>query len=208
MSFKNIFISIIIQILIFSIIPFFTFLITRKTYKWFFNYIGLKKSTKKANSLAIINAIIYFSLILILIISNEEVKNIFASSESITWKFSQLEFSFKNMFFLILIAFFQTAFSEEIFFRGFLAKKLIHFLGYLKGNILQAIIFWFIHSLAFAFFIKNIFAIFFIFLIPTISAYFSVYLNEKIWKSSIIPSWIFHWLSNLLTYSIIWFYIL
>ena len=40
----------------------------------------------------------------------------------------------------------KTGIAEEIFFRGFIAKKLIDRLGYSKGNLLQALVFGMPHS--------------------------------------------------------------
>jgi membrane protease YdiL (CAAX protease family) len=105
------------------------------------------------------------------------------------------------------MAIFKTSFSEEILFRGFIAKRLIGYLGYLKGNIIQAIIFGIIHAALFAFITSNIIFLIIIFVVPSIGAYVSVYLNEKMANGSIIPGWISHGLANILSYGIIGFLI-
>jgi uncharacterized membrane protein (DUF485 family) len=80
-------------------------------------------------------------------------------------------------------------------------------LGYQKGNVLQAAIFGIIHTVLFAFITTNIIFLIVIFVIPSIGAYVSAYLNEKIAHGSIIPGWISHGLANILAYSIVGFVI-
>ncbi|MEZ4990761.1 MAG: hypothetical protein R2824_10130 [Saprospiraceae bacterium] len=46
-----------------------------------------------------------------------------------------------------------------------------------------------------------------IFIIPSIGAYVSVYLNKKMADGSIIPGWISHALANVLAYGIVGFII-
>lgn len=49
----------ILQILVFTSIPFLVFIIRKRSTKGFLKYIGLKKSTKKANFLAILASLIF-----------------------------------------------------------------------------------------------------------------------------------------------------
>jgi len=49
----------IIQILVLSSIPFLVYVIQKRTTKGFFNYVGLRKSTKKANLLALLASLIF-----------------------------------------------------------------------------------------------------------------------------------------------------
>jgi CAAX protease family protein len=195
----------ILQILVFMLIPFLVYIVRNKSVKGFFNYIGLKASTKKANYLAVIACLLFAAPMLILTMTNPDFKEIMFEPSSITGKFRQMGFGIDSLYILIVIAVFKTSFSEELLFRGFIAKRLTNILGYLKGNILQASIFGIIHTALFTFITENVAYLIVIFIVPSIGAYVSVYLNEKIGKGSIFPGWISHGLANILAYSIVGF---
>jgi len=197
----------ILQILIFTLIPFSVYLIRNKSAKGFFEYIGLKKSTKKANYLAIFACLLFATPMLILTLTNADFKGIMFEPNSITGKFRQMGFGIESLSILIVIALFKTSFAEEVLFRGFIAKRLISVMGYQKGNILQAAIFGVIHTALFALVTSNIIFLIAIFIVPSIGAYVSTYLNEKIGNGSIIPGWISHGLANILAYSVVGFLI-
>ena len=197
----------ILQILVFTLIPFLVYLIKNKSAKGFLEYIGLKKSTKKANYLAVIACLLFATPMLILTLTNADFRDIMFEPNSITGKFRQMGFGIESLFILIVIALFKTSFAEEVWFRGFIAKRLISVAGYHKGNVIQAVIFGVIHTALFALVTSNVIFLIAIFIVPSIGAYVSVYLNEKIANGSIIPGWISHGLANVLAYSIVGFVI-
>ena len=197
----------ILQVLVFTLIPFLVYLIKNKSTKGFLDHIGLKKSTKKANYLAVFACLIFVIPVLILTLTNAEFKGIMFESSSITGKFRQMGFGIESLSILIVIALIKTSFAEEILFRGFIAKRLISVIGYQKGNLLQAAIFGVIHTALFASITSNAFFLIVIFIVPSVGAYVSVHLNEKIGNGSIIPGWISHGLANILAYGIIGFII-
>ncbi|NSW89541.1 MAG: CPBP family intramembrane metalloprotease [Firmicutes bacterium] len=49
----------------------------------------------------------------------------------------------------MIYAFLQTGFSEELFFRVFLTKRLIHKFGFQVGNIVQGLLFGLMHGIMF-----------------------------------------------------------
>jgi uncharacterized protein len=114
---------------------------------------------------------------------------------SITGKFKQMGFGVESSLILVVLA----------LFRGFIAKRLISFIGYEKGNVLQAALFGAIHTVLFAFITSDIVFLLIIFIVPSIGAYVSVYLNEKIANGSIVPGWISHGLANILAYGLVGF---
>jgi len=197
----------LLQVLIFSLIPLLTFIISKKTIKGFFGYIGLKKSTRKANLLAVAACLLFAAPPLLLTFVSENFRQIMVDPGSITGKFRQMGFGINSLVILLTIAIVKTSFAEEILFRGFIAKRLVSLAGYVKGNLIQAIIFGAIHSGLFALTTKNILFLVVIFVIPAVGAYVSVYLNEKVADGSIIPGWISHGLANVLAYSIVGFII-
>jgi membrane protease YdiL (CAAX protease family) len=197
----------VIQVLIFTLIPLIVYSIKNKTTKGFFEYIGLKKSTKKANLLSVFACLLFVAPPLILTLVNNDFKEIMFDPNSITGKFRQMGLGANSIIILLIIALFKTSLAEEIFFRGFVAKRLISVIGFVKGNVIQAIIFGIIHTVLFALTTQNPLFLFIIFLIPSIGAYVSVILNEKMANGSIIPGWIAHGLANILAYGIVGFLI-
>lgn len=199
--------SAILQILGFALIPFIVYLLKAKSIKGFLSYIGLIKANKRAYVLAVLLSLFFAAPVLILTLTNPDFKEIMLDPNSITGKFRTMGFDIKSMYILIIVAVFKTSFAEEILFRGFIAKRLISLIGYLKGSLLQAAVFGFFHTILFASVTKDIVSLIIIFFIPAIAAYLAVYLNEKIANGSIIPGWISHALANLLAYGLIGFMI-
>jgi membrane protease YdiL (CAAX protease family) len=195
----------VLQVLAFSLIPFVVYLIRNKSAKGFLNYIGFKRSTKKANYLAVLACLLFAAPILVLVNTSADFKEIMFDPTSITGKFRAMGFGLEAVVILVLIAVLKTSLSEEIFFRGFIAKRLINVFGYQTGNILQAALFGIIHTALFATITTNIGFLILIFVVPSLGAYVSVYLNEKLANGSIIPGWISHACANLLAYSVVGF---
>lgn len=197
----------IVQIFIFSLIPFLVLLIKKRTTKGFLDYIGLKKSNSKTNGLAVLASLILLAPMLLLTLTSETFQEIMFDPNSITGKLRTMEFGANAIIVLLIIAIFKTAFAEEILFRGFIAKRLISVFGFKKGNLFQAIIFGILHTILFAIITTNLIYLSLIFVFPTIAAYIFGYLNEKKADGSIIPSWIAHGLANVISYIVIGFVI-
>lgn len=97
---------------------------------------------------------------------------------------------------IIVYAALNTALPEEIFFRGFLLKRLIKVIGFKKANIIQSVIFGLLHGFMFHSFVGNMTMILII-LFTGIIAWFMGRINELYSDGSIVPSWIIHTLSNI-----------
>ena len=195
----------ILQVAVFMLIPFLVYLITKRKAKGFWDYIGLKRSNQKANLLAVAACLVFVLPIMILLYFSADFKEIMFDPKSVTGKFRAMGFSGASLFLVMVHAIFKTSFAEEVLFRGFLAKRLIAWLGYQWGNIVQASLFAALHSAIFMTITDDIGFLIFIFLAPFAGAYISVYLNEKVANGSIIPGWISHGLANVLAYSIVGF---
>lgn len=134
----------IMELLIVSIIPFITWLIWSRKKVGFFDWIGLKKvesQQKRRLLLTILGISLLFLLFSIVVLSW------FDSSQTATAAFSG-----KGMGALPAImayAILGTALPEEIFFRGFLLKRLQGKLGFLGANLVQSLVFGLIHALMF-----------------------------------------------------------
>ena len=194
-----------LQLLLFTSIPFIVYFVQNRSVKGFFDYIGLKKSTRRANLLALLVVIIIIAPIAILVFTSPEFKDILLASQSVTGQLWRMGPNLQTVFAILLLAYIKTALTEEIFFRGFLAKRLIAATNFQTGNVLQALIFGILHSLLFLRITDNILFLLVIFLFPTIGAYLKTYLNEKMANGSIIPGWIAHGTGNFLAYSLVVF---
>ncbi len=198
-------ISTVLQLLVFTLIPFLVWIIKTRSAKGFFDYIGLKPANRKANLLAVLLSLVFTLPILLLVWTNDEFMTIMTHPESMTGKFRDMGFSASALLLVLVTAIFKTALAEEILFRGFLAKRLIHWLGFQSGNILHAIIFGAIHTLVFLSISNNVLFLIVIFFFPALGAYLQAYLNEKMADGSILPGWISHALANVISYSIVGF---
>ena len=110
---------------------------------------------------------------------------------------------------MLFIAVFQavvtTALSEEILFRGFLAKRLIAWLGFGVGNALQALVFGAIHGFLFMGVSTGLSIIGWlaVVLLPSVQGWVMGWLNERIGNGSIIPGWCADAVTNVLTFAIV-----
>src|SRR5699024_5168741 len=120
-----------IQLVLFSIIPFIWWFIFYRRNERFFKWIGLKKPVlnykSKNRFYPIIIAFVFLSISLF---------SVTLFVDNTTSEFTN--FGFVSILAAILTAFIRTGLAEEIFFRGFLAKRLIYKYGYQTGNMIQA----------------------------------------------------------------------
>lgn len=189
------------QITIFSIFPFIFYLFLREK-KGFLRYIGLIKPTFKSTYYSIILTILYLIFWFTISLNNSSVLGLVQNPATIVGNIKQIGFSFEAIIMLLIVSVFQTSFSEEIFFRGFLGKRLINIFNFRIGNTLQAIVFSLIHVLLIQIILteQNYGLLIFIFLVVGIIGYLLGYLKEKIGNGSIIPGWISHALSNTIAF--------
>ena len=96
----------------------------------------------------------------------------------------------------LIYAIFNTSLPEEIFFRGFLLKRLSNKFGFRVANVIQSTIFGLLHGIMF-FSLVGIVKAMIIILLTGIIAYAMGYVNEKKANGSILPSWFIHALSNI-----------
>jgi len=102
---------------------------------------------------------------------------------------------------IIVFAWIGTALWEELFFRGFLAKRLINSFGFFMGNTTHSVLFGLMHVSAYRILKLPIGtnAYILIAIIPSLLAYSTAYLNEQVAKGSILPSYVAHAMLNTLT---------
>ncbi len=188
--FINELLSGIIQVVVFSAIPFVFWLFFYRNKEAFFKWIGFKSieisKVKEGIKYSMLVLLFYCTLgyFILKILEDVEV----ASSE----------FTGLGMVALpavLVYAFISTGLSEEIFFRGFLLKRFSNKFGLKLGNTIQAILFGLLHGIMFFTLTTVINTIIIIFFTAAIG-WIMGYINEEKAAGSIVPSWILHGLSN------------
>ena len=183
----------ILELLIVSVIPFITWLIWSRKKVGFFDWIGLKKveSQKKRQLLLTILGISLLFLLFSIVVFSW-----FDSSKTATADFSGKGIGALPA--ILVYAFLGTALPEEIFFRGFLLKRLQSKLGFLGANLVQSLLFGLIHALMFIQLIGDLKAMA-IFAFISLIAFVLGAINEQQANGSILPSVLTHTLSNTIT---------
>lgn len=183
-------ISSLLQIIIFSIIPFLFWYFSARKQESFREWIGLKKiKGGKKTALAIIIVTTFYLLISLILLNS--LKNI----ENAATEFQGLKFAALPAIFIYAV--FNTSFPEEVLFRGFILKRLASKLGFTKANFIQGILFGLLHGVMFFPLVGNLKSILIILMTGFIALAMG-YINEKLSGGSIIPSWIIHAISNLI----------
>ena len=182
-------ISSILQIILFLFIPFVWWLITARKKQKFAEWIGLKKIEGGKKTLA---AVVITSVALMLL--GAFMLCMISGIETAASEFAGLGAAAIPA--IVIYAAFNTAFPEELLFRGFILKRLTNKFSFNIANIVQALLFGLLHGAMFFPFAGAAKTVLIIVFTGTI-AWFMGYINEKLSKGSIIPSWIIHTVSNL-----------
>lgn len=180
----------ILELLIVSFIPFIAWLIWSRKKTGFFDWIGLK-SVQTQQKGRLLLTIFGFSLLFLLF--SIIVFAWFDSSQTATADFSGKGIGALPA--ILAYAFLGTALPEEIFFRGFLLKRMQGKLGFLGANLVQSLLFGLIHALMFIQLIGDLKAMA-IFLFISLIAFVLGVINEQQANGSIFPSVFIHTLSN------------
>jgi len=202
------FISAIIQVLLFILIPFLVYVIRKRKINGFFKYIGLIKPINKTISWSIIVAIIGVISVTLFPLIFPEIKVLMTMKGTVAGNLKIMGLSYNTIIILTIFALIQTSFSEEILFRGFIAKQLISWLGFRIGNTIQAVLFGIMHVALLLFIIEpNYPFLIFVFIFSGLFGYILGYIKEKIGNGSIIPGWIAHGIANFVSFYLVAFVI-
>ena len=187
----NLLISAIFQVLLFAIIPFIWWLVTARKETRFLTWLGFKK-IKTHNTRTYLASFLFVSFVFV--IPGYIVVLFFMDASAMAT--SQFLGKGMSAFIPVLIyAFLQTGLSEELFFRGFLTKRLIHRFGFQLGNSIQGLLFGCMHG-AFFIILLNPFELIIIILITGVGGYLLGWINEKQSNGSILSSWLIHGIVN------------
>lgn len=198
---QSIILSSFAQLFIFLLIPLIFYLIKNRTLKGFGKDLGLKK-IKIKNNMSIIFLFILIAIITSLFMESYISSNIIENDSVLVVNESAKGFGFtiEGIIVVILLAVVKTGLSEEILFRGFIAKKLIKRLGFNIGNILQGLIFTLMHLPILL--VLEIFHGLVVLLLIFVTGWIYGFVNEKKFNGSILPSIVIHSISNIISFAL------
>ncbi len=182
-------VSSILQTILFGIIPVAWWFVTVRKHQKFAEWIGLKKVQGGKKTLI---GIIVVSIVFI--VSGALTLYTIRDIETATSEFTGLGVAAIPA--IVVYAAFNTAFPEELLFRGFILKRLANKFGFNIANFIQALLFGLLHGAIF-FALVGVLKTILIIIFTGVIAWFMGYINEKNANGSIIPSWIIHTISNL-----------
>lgn len=188
------------NLLVFAAIPFIWWLIRHRKETNFYNWVGLKKPQLKSKwwvllvFVAVYLFVYYFDWTVFL---SEESMSIVQNSDSVA----------ANVFAGIGVAailpaliqnFIANGLAEELFYRGFLNKRLCGKFGVVPGTLIQAVLFGLMHNGLYLLAGLPVGIDYHIgmFLFSGVAALLLGFLDEKIFNGSIVPSVIVHGLGN------------
>ncbi len=181
-----------VQVLLFALIPFIVWLITARKKENFFSWIGLKgigNDKKQSFKYALLAFVICEAVGFL-------VNNIFMKEFNIS------QYAGKGMDYVlcaVLFSYIQTAFSEEILFRGFIQKRLQSKLGFKTATIIQAFLFGLTH-IVMAIGQVNFAQGLVLLLYPMLPGMLFPYVNEKKANGSILLGVLIHGSLNILVH--------
>lgn len=187
--FVNKIVNSIVQIILFGIVPFIWWFITARKKQKFTEWIGLKKiedGKKTITSMTMLS----IAFLIVGALTLYAVRGV----EMATSEFTGLGVAAIPA--IVVYATLNTAFPEELIFRGFILKRLENKFGFNVANFIQAVLFGLLHGLMFITLVGIVKTVLII-LFTSVVAWFMGYINEKCSNGSIIPSWIIHTISNL-----------
>ena len=196
-------INAIVQVVLFSVIPFVWWSFTAKKKQLFLEWLGFHRPVIVDKGKY---AMFYMLAIVVLVVPNFAlvffyiVGSILASNQ-----FTGLGLA--GVIPALLYAMIQTGLSEEILFRGFLLKRLAKSFGFQVGNLLQSLVFGCIHG-AMLWTVLSFPIILLVVLSTGLAGYVMGWMNERVSGGSIMTSWSIHSLTNLMTACLSMFQIL
>lgn len=196
-------INAIVQVMLFSIIPFVWWIFTAKKKQPFLEWLGFYRPVIVDKGKY---AIFYMLSIVVLVVPNFALV-FFYMDGSILASNQFAGLGLAGIIPALLYAVIQTGLSEELLFRGFLLKRLANSIGFQVGNLLQSLVFGCIHG-AMLWTVLPFPIILLVVLSTGLAGYVMGWMNERVGGGSIVTSWSIHSLTNLMTACLSMFQIL
>jgi len=184
-------VSSLLEIVLFAAIPFIYWVSIERKHSAFLDWLGFKKVSKpdfKRFSLPLLGLTVLFLLVSLFILFS--LKGV--STATTVFRGG----GYTVLPAILIYGIFNTALPEELFFRGFLLKRLMSKMAFPLVNFIQSLCFALIHSFMFFKLLdigSTIMITMFIFGI----AYGMGDINEKKTQGSIVPSWLIHAAANI-----------
>lgn len=196
--------SAIAQVAFLTLIPFVVYVVTQRRARGFWRYIGIQRAPRKAviagAALGLVTGVA-----MLWVFYAPGLRELMLDPNTQTGKLAEI-YTNSGLFALLFVALIQatltTALSEEIFFRGFVTKRLIAWRGFAVGNLIQAALFGLLHLVLFfgAATPLTLARWLLVLLLPTGYGWAIGWLNEKYAVGSIAPGWAAHAIGNLITF--------
>jgi len=196
-------INAIVQVVLFSVIPFVWWSFTAKKKQLFLEWLGFHRPVIVDKGKY---AMFYMLAIVVLVVPNFALV-FFYMDGSILASNQFTGLGLAGVISALLYAMIQTGLSEEILFRGFLLKRLAKSFGFQVGNLLQSLVFGCIHG-AMLWTVLPFPIILLVVLSTGLAGYVMGWMNERVSGGSIMTSWSIHSLTNLMTACLSMFQIL
>jgi membrane protease YdiL (CAAX protease family) len=180
-----------VQVVLFTLIPLIWWLVTARSRTGLLVWVGLKKP--KVKNITSFWTVFAAGLVLIHIVSLLITPQFVDGSVIAASQFAGQ--GWKAVIPAFIYAFVQTGLSEEIFFRGYLGKRLMDQLGFRMGNLVQGLVFGLVHGVMF-FSVTDAVCLFLIVLLTGWAGWLMGLLNERYADGSILPGWLLHSLAN------------
>ncbi|MBS4979908.1 MAG: CPBP family intramembrane metalloprotease [Lachnospiraceae bacterium] len=197
--------SAVLQLLIFSIVPFIWYIFTQKRIRGFFKWLGIRTAPKPPLRIMFCILIGFFVALFLPYMWLYQSGNLNYQGFTVD-AFRQSGWSVQTCSVILIWAVIQTSLSEEIIFRGFLCKRFCKKFGEKTGNIVQAVIFGMVHISALP--DKNIPAIVIIVLLTGGIGYALGWLSLKKVQGSILYGWAIHATVNIISPIIVFTFLL
>lgn len=198
--------STLLQLVVFAAVPFLVQRSGAHRHRSFFHYIGLERAPGKAYAMALLASILFAGMGCALVFMSPGVRDAVHSPASTTGALRLTRDHVSTLLALPVIAWFKTALSEEILFRGFIAKRCMARWGNGIGNLVQAAVFGLVHAVLFwkmtGVSAATILGIFFF---SALAGWSIARSNARLAHGSILPGWVAHGLGNTISYVIIVF---
>lgn len=186
----QLFISALLQNAVFALLPLIWWLLSVRGEVSFWRWLGLK-GIKEPRKNKIILWILAGSLIFLLL--SVFILQLTKGLATATSRFSGL--GFRALLGILIYSLLQTSLPEELFFRGFLLKRLMGRLPFGLANALQALLFGLIHGIMFFSVAGVLVSLLIIAFTGGLAAYMG-FVNEQKAAGSILPSWAMHAAAN------------
>ena len=173
----------------------------------FRRWIGLTVPTMSSLLWALALAVVVKGVGLVIFLS-PELSGMAAGENTVAGEIKAAGWSTNTLLVILVVAGFKTALSEEIFFRGLIAKRFINAFGFWVGNTVHAVLFGAIHMLIFVVPggpAPTLLSVGAFLLVPAFAGFMMAFANEKLGNGSIAPGWLMHALGNAIAYPILAF---